>query len=224
MTRQPVVTSKELHTLRTVKPRALIVAMPTTPGVPGRLAKVTAEAAKVAADRMPGSVLLTEPDIADGDPNGTAELLPTKANVLAYLPGCSIAHFACHGESDPTGPSRSLLLLHDHNSDPLTVASLAPIRLGQAQRAFLSACHAMSIRVSALLDEAVHLASVFQLAGFPCVIGTRAYAIARCCVDHRTARRRTSSHWSMASPSCGRGPGIPDMSPIGAEPSLGAGR
>ena len=127
--------------------------MPTTPGVPGRLAKVAAEAAKVAADRMPGSVLLTEPDIADGDPNGTAELLPTKANVLAYLPGCSIAHFACHGESDPTGPSRSLLLLHDHNSDPLTVASLAPIRLGQAQLAFLSACHAMSIRVSALLDE-----------------------------------------------------------------------
>ncbi|GLY91447.1 hypothetical protein [Actinoallomurus iriomotensis] len=29
--------------------------------------------------------------------------LPTKANVLAHLPDCAIAHFACHGRTDPTG-------------------------------------------------------------------------------------------------------------------------
>lgn len=67
-----------------------------------------------------------------------------KANVLALLPSCQIAHFACHGRSDPADPSRSLLLLHDHESDPLTVASLVPVKLDQAQLAYLSACRTPS--------------------------------------------------------------------------------
>ncbi|GAA1001108.1 CHAT domain-containing protein [Acrocarpospora macrocephala] len=152
--------------------RALIVAMPTTPGLRnrGRLPHAATEAAHVAA-RIPGSVQLTEPhplfDTAAPGP------LPTKANVLAHLPACAIAHFACHGASDPTNPSRSLLFLHDHADDPLTIAGLAPIDLDHARLAYLSACHTAMTADTELLDEAIHLTSAFQLAGFPHVIGTQ---------------------------------------------------
>lgn len=78
--------------------------------------------------------------------------MPTKANVLSGLPRYPIAHFACHGQSDPPIPP-SQLLLHDHESHPLTVATLAPIRLDEAQLAYLSACRIASIQTEALLDE-----------------------------------------------------------------------
>ena len=107
--------------------QTLIIAMPTTP-TPARAAcNVPAETAMLRT-RLPRPVLLTEPDTPNDDP-AAAERTPTKANVLARLPGCTIAHFACHGASHPTDPSRSLLLLHDYDSDPLTVASLASINL-----------------------------------------------------------------------------------------------
>ncbi|MGW8778409.1 CHAT domain-containing protein [Streptomyces sp. NPDC055796] len=147
--------------------RALIVAMPTTPGLSGegRLRFVDAEAAVVEA-RFPDHVLLREGDRAQED------AAPTKANVLAQLPHCAIAHFACHGTSDPADPSRSRLLLHDHEDDPLTVESLAPVALDHARLAYLSACRTAAIDTVSPLDETVHLTSAFQLAGFPHVIGT----------------------------------------------------
>ncbi|MFJ8162344.1 CHAT domain-containing protein [Streptomyces sp. NPDC096136] len=150
--------------------RALVVAMPTTPGLGddhGQLFHVPAETAKV-QQHLPHHVLLREPD-----PGTVATtLLPTKANVLAQLPTCAIAHFACHGASHPTDPSSSRLLLHDHARDPLTVGSLGPIDLRNAQLAYLSACHTAAIDAADLLDEAIHLTSAFQLAGFPHVVGT----------------------------------------------------
>ncbi|WP_053760566.1 CHAT domain-containing protein [Streptomyces sp. AS58] len=148
-------------------PRALIVAMPTTPRVPGRLPHVPAEA-EMLRRHLFHPVVLEEPD-PGAAPSGP---LPTKANVLARLPGCPIAHFACHGASDPVDPSRSRLLLHDHDSDPLTVAGLAPVRLDEVQLAFLSACRTAVADTTDLADEAIHLASAFQLAGYPHVIGT----------------------------------------------------
>jgi CHAT domain-containing protein len=97
---------------------------------------------------------------------------PTKAAVLNHLPDCAIAHFACHGASHPTDPCQSRLLLHDHESDPLTVASLTPVQLNHAQLAYLSACRTAAIDTADLLDEAIALTSAFQLAGFPHVVGT----------------------------------------------------
>jgi hypothetical protein len=91
-------------------------------------------------------IVLTEPD-----PGDTAtSLLPTKANVLARLPGALLAHFACHAKSDPRDPSRSGLLLHDHQEDPLTVSSFTPLRLRGAQLAYLSACSTAAIDAAAL--------------------------------------------------------------------------
>lgn len=114
-------------------------------------------------------MLLTEPP-ADSDT--PADQIPTKANVLEHLSGCAIAHFACHGYSDPADPSQSRLLLHDHRHDPLTVAALAPLTLDHVQLAYLSACGTARMTDGSVLDEAIHLASAFQLAGFPHVIGT----------------------------------------------------
>ncbi len=151
--------------------RGLIVAMPTTPGVPGlgRLPYVAAEA-ELLRRHLPDSVLLREPDPADADVPLTEP--PTKPAVLRHLPDCTIAHFACHGASHPADPSRSLLLLHDHASDPFTVASLAPVRLDHARLAYLSACRTAAVGNVELIEESIHLTSAFQLAGFPHVVGT----------------------------------------------------
>ena len=135
---------------------ALIVAMPTTPGVSGRLAFVPAESA-IVARFLPGSVTPTA---------------PTAAEVVDLLPHHTVAHFACHGVSDPADPSHSRLLLRDHATHPLTVASLASVRLNRAQLAYLSACETARSSDAALADESIHLASAFQLAGFPHVVGT----------------------------------------------------
>ncbi|MFK0288902.1 CHAT domain-containing protein [Streptomyces sp. NPDC090442] len=160
------------HTSTPSVSRSLIVAMPTTPGVRGRLDHVSVEAALL-RDLLPKPMLLIEPDAsADSTIAPGPEPRPTKARVLETLPDCGIVHFACHGAHDPDDPSRSLLLLHDHERDPLTVASLAGMRMDSAQLAYLSACRTAFMESVELIDEAIHLASAFQLAGFPHVIGT----------------------------------------------------
>lgn len=146
---------------------ALVVAMPTTPRVPGRLSFVPNEV-EVLRSRLFQPIVLIEP----GPGQDAASPLPTKANVLARLPGCPIAHFACHGMSNPEDPSKSGLLLHDHEQDLFTVASLTPVRLHGAQLAYLSACRTAAVDAATLADEAIHLVSAFQLAGYPHVIGT----------------------------------------------------
>jgi CHAT domain-containing protein len=143
--------------------RSLVVAMPTTPGEDG-LPGARTEVATVAA-RLPCPVVLIE---SAGDPRR----IPTKANVLAHLDGCAIAHFTCHGHTDVIDPSQSGLLLHDHQDEPLTIAALASVALDHARLAYLSACGTALTSTAALLDEAIHLTSAFQLAGFPSVIGT----------------------------------------------------
>jgi CHAT domain len=150
--------------------RSLIVAMPVTPGG-SELPNVPAEVAYVQS-LVPDPVTLTEPqDATSAAPSGSSGI-PTRAAVLANLADCTIAHFACHGASNPADPSKSLLLLHDHDRDPLTVASLSSVNLSQARLAYLSACRTAYTPATTLIDEAIHLATAFQLAGFPHVIGT----------------------------------------------------
>lgn len=151
--------------------RALIVAMPTTPGLrgEGRLAYATREA-EVLRAHLTDHVLLQEESQVDGRPSAIAH--PTRASVLAHLPGCPIAHFACHGDSHPTDPSRSRLLLRDHADAPLTVTALTSVELGQAELAYLSSCRTAALDTPTLVDEAIHMTSAFQLAGFPRVVGT----------------------------------------------------
>lgn len=155
----------------TTRQRTLVVAMPTTPGDSPHLDHVLDEVAVLRAQFLLSAVL-TEPEPDAQVPASGAAPLPTCANVLARLPECRIAHFACHGYTDAKDPSRSGLLLHDHVTDPLTVARLAPLRLESAELAYLSACQTAVARTSAIADEAIHLASTFLLAGYRHVIGT----------------------------------------------------
>jgi CHAT domain-containing protein len=96
---------------------------------------------------------------------------PTKADISQQLGQYSVVHFACHGEVS-SNPSESQLLLSDWQSNPFSVADMAAIELGQAQLAFLSACHGADMRDLRLLDESIHMAGACQLAGFPTVVGT----------------------------------------------------
>jgi tetratricopeptide (TPR) repeat protein len=150
--------------------RTLIVAMPTTPGLhrQGRLTAAAREAAQLLS-RLPHPILLVEPESGSAT---TADQIPTRETVLAHLAEATVAHFACHGSSHLTDPSQSLLLLHDWQDDPLTVASLSPVSLEHARLAYLSACSTTLTRTPRLLDESIHLTAAFQLAGFPHVIGT----------------------------------------------------
>lgn len=147
--------------------RSLIVAMPVTPGA-APLDKVRLEVRKVSA-RLPRPVILSP----DEKGNGSGDRLPTRDNVLAHLSGCAVAHFSCHGEARADDPSSSRLFLLDHETAPFTVAGLAPVRLDRAQLAYLSACRTAFGGSVRLADEAIHLVSAFQLAGFPHVVGTQ---------------------------------------------------
>ncbi|MQY11431.1 hypothetical protein SRB5_15490 [Streptomyces sp. RB5] len=149
-------------------PAALVVAMPTTPGLSGAgyLPHVREEV-RVLRGHLPVLTVLAEQEAAL-DAAGE----PTKNSVLTQLAHHPIAHFSCHGVSDEHQPSRSRLLLRDHESNPLTAASLAPIALDHAQLAYLSACSTASTKPAHLLDESIHLASAFLIAGFPHVIST----------------------------------------------------
>lgn len=133
--------------------RLLVVAMPDTPGQQ-RLPGASAEAAAIAR-RLPGPSPLIGPDAI-------------RDNVLAALRESAWAHFACHAHSDPTNPSTSCLLLHDQ---PVTVADVSRLRLDHAELAYLSAC-ATGRGGLRLADEAIHIASAFQLAGYTHVVAT----------------------------------------------------
>ncbi|MEU9338857.1 CHAT domain-containing protein [Streptomyces sp. NPDC048290] len=138
--------------------RAVVVAMPKTPGGYAELSGAEAETA-VLRRHFPGEV-----DVR----TGTAA---THDAVLDALTGARWAHFACHGRSDLADPSAGRLVLADHHNRPLTVMDLARLRMDDAELAFLSACS--TARPSGrLADEAIHLASAFQLVGYRHVIGT----------------------------------------------------
>lgn len=87
------------------------------------------------------------------------------------MAGCRWAHSACHANSDPANSSASLLLLADYLTRPLTVLDLGRMHLDGAELAFLSAC-ATARTSTELSDEAIHLASACQLAGYRQVIAT----------------------------------------------------
>ncbi|WP_406491029.1 CHAT domain-containing protein [Streptomyces phaeochromogenes] len=133
---------------------------------------------------------LTGPYLAIGQPTGTDGSAGTSAHeisavartlsgldvidgdearvdhVLAALASAGTVHFACHSISDPIAPSRSRLHLAD---GPLEVTSVARQRLPLAQLAVLLGCH--TSRTDGMPDEAIHLSSAFQTAGYPQVVG-----------------------------------------------------
>lgn len=136
--------------------RTLAVAMPETPGAPA-LPFAGREAAAL-ADRL-GDIVTLSGEQA------------TRERVRAELPAHTWAHFACHGLSDPIDPAAGRLLLHDHQSRPFDIGEIAGMHLANAELAYLSACETAR-SADGLADEAVHLGSAFQLAGYRHVVAT----------------------------------------------------
>lgn len=103
---------------------------------------------------------------------------PSAKEVLSHLEKCDIVHFACHGTSDFNNPSDSHLLLQRRGpsdvpiADRLSVKDVMSIDLRRVRIAYLSACSTAENKVWPLVDEIIHLASGFQIAGYGHVIGT----------------------------------------------------
>ncbi len=153
----------------TVEGPVLAVAMSTTPGqrgLPGADRELAAIIELFGEDQVETLVSTTK---SVSSPKASPRAIAaTRDAVLDALPRTRIAHFACHATSDVADPWASRLLLLDQ---PLAVADIIQLRLTDARLAFLSAC-STARPGGLLLDEAIHLSSAFQLAGYRHVIGT----------------------------------------------------
>jgi CHAT domain-containing protein len=102
---------------------------------------------------------------------------PSADYILSQLENCQIAHFACHGVSDPKDPSNSGLVLQrvatdgSLEQDHLSIHRLSHLWLRHALIAYLSACSTAENKGGRLQDEVIHVVSGFQVAGFPHVVG-----------------------------------------------------
>ena len=147
----------EPWTLGTLTKRVVVVGMPETPGEANLMIDDEFAAVK---NLSSGAIVLRKPSCEE---------------VLRELPSATVAHFACHGESNRSDPSNGCLLLYDRKKDVvdlLTVRALALLPLSRARLAYLSACKTADNSALELLDETIHLASSFQLAGYQNVVGT----------------------------------------------------
>lgn len=144
---------------------ALLVAMQQTPAMSDLSFAVdeTTSLRSLLSPSVPVT-LLSNPPLSSSNPI-------TKTTVLSHLRPVEILHLSCHGLSDDTNPSQSRLFLPDWQTDALTVSDIAAQQLPNARLAYLSACHAAVGRAPELLDEGIHIAAAFQLAGFPQVVG-----------------------------------------------------
>jgi len=77
-------------------------------------------------------------------------------------------HLACHGLPNRKQPFESAFALHDGH---FTIQQIIGCDLKNPEFAYLSACHT-TVGDEESLDEAIHLASAMQFAGFRSVIGT----------------------------------------------------
>ncbi|KAK2750080.1 hypothetical protein FQN57_004572 [Myotisia sp. PD_48] len=116
---------------------------------------------------------------------------PDAALVMQHLTQCNIAHFACHGVSNAVDPSNSGLLLQASptgqqqgaKQDLLSVQKISQMRLSHAEIAYLSACSTAENLSRNLADEALHIVSGFQVAGFRHVLGCLWPSSDRVCVQ-----------------------------------------
>jgi CHAT domain-containing protein len=132
------------------------------------------------ASPLPGTSLEKTEVIAAMGPSVSIVSLvcPDVRGTMAQLQECTVAHFACHGVSDPTDPSKSGLVLQtareateDSTQDMLSVQNVCQAHLAQAEIAYLSACSTAQNQARRLSDEVLHVVSGFQVAGFRHVVG-----------------------------------------------------
>ncbi|MFJ9815556.1 CHAT domain-containing protein [Streptomyces sp. NPDC101151] len=168
----------------------LAVAMPQTAGQ-APLARTVAEATAAAA--------------AGG---GTPLIGPaaTREAVRRAVLDAAVVHFACHADSDPEDAAAGRLLLADGD---LLIGDIAELHLESAELAYLSACGtARGSSSPDLVDEVIHLASAFQLAGY-----TQSVATLWEVGDTFAADAAAAFHRTLA-------PALPDPGPLPAALAL----
>ncbi|MFE3250759.1 CHAT domain-containing protein [Streptomyces sp. NPDC059209] len=133
---------------------ALIAAVPAAPGY--RYLHRADEEARYVARLFPEGRLLL---------GGAAHRDALEEGLRAHP---ATFHFSGHGVGDPLAPSAGRLLAAD---GPLTVADVAALDLPGAHLAYLSACATAHAGLH-LPDEALHLTSAVQMAGYRHVVGT----------------------------------------------------
>lgn len=176
---------KKIKPFNSLNDKMLIVGMQTTPGLCD-LPKVKEEILGIVhafCDPCDDGltmrkVISFEPLISDLFP-GPMGTDPTPEKVLAELPTTDAVHFACHGISCPVDPSSSALVVGKYErfytgAFPrlLTVDQISNLDLERPRLAYLSACVTATTSDPLAFDEALHVASMLQVAGFPHVIGT----------------------------------------------------
>jgi hypothetical protein len=148
-------------------------------GNPGKVLTVTMPKTPDASN-LPGTRAETSEVVAAIGPSLSMESLeyPDVASVIVRLQDCSIAHFACHGASNPSDPSRSGLIVQtartatgEPKQNILSVGEVSRAHLSRAEIAYLSACSTAQNQVAQLSDEVLHVVSGFQVAGFRHVVG-----------------------------------------------------
>jgi tetratricopeptide (TPR) repeat protein len=142
------------------QPSLLLVAMPETPAQPD-LPHAVEEVATIAAmiENFASTDILHQ---------------PTRSQVLEALRSHSMVHFACHGKfgNDDNDPSKSMLLLTDWESKPLSVGDIVSLQLENVAFASISACYSANNQNTDLMDEGLHMAGALQLAGYPQLVAT----------------------------------------------------
>ncbi|MEU3854882.1 CHAT domain-containing protein [Streptomyces sp. NPDC029554] len=131
----------------------LVVSVPRAPGatpVPGAEAE-----ARLLADLLPGARVLADREA-------------TRQAVLQALGRHPCLHFAGHGRNTPDG---TVLVLHDHQTDPLLAQDVLREDVPGGELAYLSACEAAQTSVL-LPDEATHFGAALSVAGYRHVVGT----------------------------------------------------
>jgi len=116
---------------------------------------------------------------------------PDARSVLESIAHCDIVHFACHRTSDALDQFNSCIVLQHGLSDattvdPLSVQRISETNLGRASIAYLSACSTAENRATQLIDEVIHSASGFQVAGFGHVVAAMCPSVDAVCVEMAT--------------------------------------
>ncbi|KAH7184602.1 CHAT domain-containing protein [Fusarium flagelliforme] len=129
-----------------------------------------------------------------------------KKEALEHLRSSKIFHFAGHGHTDRSNPSKSHLCF-SNASDPLTVANLLELNLHEESPflAYLSACSTGRVQDEQFIDESIHLISACQLAGFRHIIGTLWKVQDEHCVDVARITYETIREGGMTDDSVCRG-------------------
>ncbi|KGQ09542.1 hypothetical protein BBAD15_g5117 [Beauveria bassiana D1-5] len=107
---------------------------------------------------------------------------PTSTAALAAMLDTPVAHFVCHGVSQPDPSNSSLILCKEETlpdgtlerlvQDPLTVRAISSQMPQNLVLAFLAACQTADNMAMGLVDENIHLVSSFLALGYTNVIGT----------------------------------------------------